>query len=150
MDSDAKAQATADELEIRNLVARYADAVNRRDEAQWASTWAEKGVWHLFGRDVAGREALVATWRGAMGFFSFVVQLIHSGTVELAGDRASARWYLSELGHSSGGDKLLTVGVYHDELIRVDGSWLFSRRRFDALYQGPPDLSGAVTPFPEL
>ena len=70
--------------------------------------------------------------------------------MELDGDRATARWYLSEVGHTTGGDKIFTVGVYHDELERIDGAWKFTLRRFDALYQGPPDLSGNVTAFPEL
>ena len=37
----------SDKEEIRNLVEKYADAVCRRDEADWASTWAEDAVWDL-------------------------------------------------------------------------------------------------------
>lgn len=156
MDAHAKAPAAdrlerlADELALRELVARYADAVNRRDAEVWKDTWTEDGVWHLFGRDVEGREAVFQTWQGAMGMFTFVLQLIHSGTIEVHGDKAIGRWYLSEVAHTSQGDKLLTVGVYHDRCERDGGQWRFARRRFDVLYQGPPDLSGQVTPFPEL
>ncbi len=150
MDASAKTDRLADELELRNLVARYADAVNRRAADDWAATWAEEGVWHLFGRDVEGRTAVVETWLGAMGFFASVVQLIHSGTLEIDGDRATGRWYLSEVGQTAKGDRIFTVGVYHDECERKDGRWLFTRRRFDALYQGPPDLSGPMSPVPDL
>lgn len=140
----------ADELEVRDLVARYADAVNRRHAEDWKETWAPDGVWHLFGRDVEGRDAVFQTWQGAMGMFSFVLQLIHSGTVEVEGNEATGRWYLSEVAHTSQGDRLLTVGVYHDHCVREEGTWRFAKRRFDVLYQGPPDLSGGVTPFPEI
>ncbi len=138
-----------DELEIRNLVARYADAVNRHAEADWAATWAEDGVWKMLGNTIEGRDAIVNMWRGAMGFFSFVIQLIYSGTVEIDGDTARGRFYLSEMGHTSKGDRLLTLAVYHDELRKQNGRWLFTRRQFEPLYQGPPDLTGQVIPYQE-
>ena len=38
-----------DELALRNLMARYVDAVNRYDADAWIATWAEDGVWNLLG-----------------------------------------------------------------------------------------------------
>jgi hypothetical protein len=38
--------------------------------------------------------------------------------------------------------------VYHDAYARIDGAWRFTRRRFDLLYTGPPDLTGRNHPFP--
>ena len=85
-----------DELAIRSLVARYADAVNRYDEALWAGTWAVNGVWDLAGMVVEGRKAVVDFWRNAMGSFEFAIQLVYQGTIEIEGDSASGRWYLTE------------------------------------------------------
>ena len=39
----------ASELEIRGLVARYADAVSRRDEDAFGATFATDGEWQLLG-----------------------------------------------------------------------------------------------------
>jgi len=136
-----------DELAIRDLVARYADAVNRHAEEDWAATWAPDGVWKMMGNTLEGRDAVVGMWRGAMGFFSFVVQLIHSGTVEIEGETARGRFYLTEMGHTAAGDKMLTIAVYHDELAKIDGHWLFTRRQFEPLYQGGPDLNGKAIPY---
>ena len=36
-----------DELALRDLMARYVDAVNRSEAAAWGATWAEDGVWSL-------------------------------------------------------------------------------------------------------
>jgi uncharacterized protein (TIGR02246 family) len=141
---------SAEEAAVRDLVARYTDAVNRRDAKAWAATWADDAEWSLGGSPVQGREAIVALWQRLMDGLPFVVQLVHSGVVQVDGERATARWYLSELHQSADRKGTLVVGVYHDECARTDEGWRFARRRFDALYAGPPDLSGNAPGFPEL
>ena len=37
----------SDEYAIRQLVEKYADAVNRVDKEDWASTWCEDSEWDL-------------------------------------------------------------------------------------------------------
>ena len=37
----------SDKEEIRNLVEKYADAVNRVDKKDWSSTWCEDSEWDL-------------------------------------------------------------------------------------------------------
>ncbi len=39
----------ADELALRELITRYADAVRRRDAAAWGDTWAAEGEWQIAG-----------------------------------------------------------------------------------------------------
>ena len=65
---------TADRLAIQELIATYNDAVIRMDPDAWGSTWAEDGVWSLPGiaDGIAGREAIVETWKMAMSQFEFV------------------------------------------------------------------------------
>lgn len=148
----------ADELAIRALVARYADAVNRVSAEDWGATWTAEGEWRLLGQVVRGREALVNFWQAAMGTFRWVFQLVHSGEVQFPaeaggaaagqGGRARARWYLSEVGETGGGERVFTVGVYHDDLLLTPHGWRFAIRRFAPLYQGPPDLTGRNFPFP--
>lgn len=135
-----------DELELRDLVARYADAVNRNDEEAWRATWGENGVWELMGNTIEGRNAVVAVWRGAMASFRFALHCVHTGVLEIEGDEARGRWTLSELAAPKDGDPQLMVALYHDAYRRTPEGWRFARRRLEALYQGPPDLSGAYTP----
>ena len=47
-----------DELAIRNLVARYADAVSNADESAWIETWAADGCWSIAGTTSEGLDAL--------------------------------------------------------------------------------------------
>jgi len=137
-----------DEQAIRDLVARYADAVNRRDEQSWRDTWAPDGEWDLRGQATRGQDAIVRLWSTLMGSLPFVVQLIHSGTVAVDGDGATGRWYLTEFMKTATGDRRMSVGVYRDRYARVGGEWRLAHRRYDLLYSGAPDLSGDSFPFP--
>ena len=140
-----------DELAIRHLVAVYADAVNRRDEPLWASTWADDGIWDLMGNEITGKNAVVDMWNNAMNGFEFVVQLVYQGTLEIDGASATGRWYLSEhlrpRGSKSG---RVNIGTYADQYQRVDDKWLFARRTYNILYndEGKGDMSGMVIPLP--
>jgi len=147
-DSKQRIEAVADELAIRDLVAGYADAVIRNDPEAWSETWAEDATWIVGGQATEGREAILAQWNGLMSLFEFITQLPQHGRVEIAGDCATGRWYVNELGRPHGGEPSLTLGVYHDRYARHGSRWQFQRRRFDLLYVGPPDLSGTTFPFP--
>ncbi len=136
----------SDETEIRDLLARYADAVNRRDTEAWGDTWAEDGCWRILGMAPEGRAAVVALWQKLMAGIPFVLQLPGQALIEVDGDEARCRVYLSEYGRSADGAGLLTLGVYHDRLRREPAGWRFRERRFEPLYSGAPDLSG---PLPE-
>lgn len=132
-----------DELAVRALVERYADAVNRRDAADWAVLWTDDGVWEVFGTEIEGRDAVVAAWSAAMQRFSFVFHVVHSAVIEVRGDRATGRWTVSEQLVDAKGEPGILLALYHDDYRRQAGAWRIARRRLEPLYQGPPDLSGA-------
>lgn len=138
----------ADELAIRALASRYIDAVYRRDKDAWASTWAEESSWSVMGEILHGRDRIVEFWLQAMAMFSFVAMQMHSGSVEISGAQATGRWYITEHIIDQEGNRIMIVGVYSDRYVKEGGAWLFQQRRYDILYQGPPDLSGNAIGFP--
>lgn len=133
----------ADERAIERLIARYADAVNRRDGEEWAALWTEDGVWKAFGHSFEGRDRVFATWSGAMQGFRFVFHVIHSGVIDVRGDVAHGRWTVSEQLQSANGEPSLLLALYHDDYRREKDGWRFARRELEVRYQGPPDLSAA-------
>ncbi len=136
-----------DELAVRTLVARYADAVCRHDVPAWRATWAEDGEWELLGQTLRGREEAVAYYERVVSGLEAVVQHAHGGIIEFESvDAASGRWSITEHARMESGVPLFTVGLYEDDYVRVDGQWLFSRRVFRSLYIGPPDLSVPFRP----
>jgi len=134
--------ALADERAIEALVARYADAVNRRDADDWSALWSPDGVWLAFGRRVEGRDAVVAAWSAAMRGFRLVFHALHGGVIELAGDDARGRFAVSEQLQSADGSPALLLALYRDAYRREPQGWRFACRELEVLYHGPPDLSG--------
>jgi ketosteroid isomerase-like protein len=139
------APAPADDyVAIQRLIHRYADAVVHRDGAQWASCWAEDAVWDLGrGRLVEGKAAILELWYSAMTGMAAVVQTVQNGDVTTGGtaDTATGRWYISERFRRTDGVAGILLAHYDDVYVRIDGTWLFSRRFLQPHYMGPPDLS---------
>lgn len=142
-------QTLRDELSIRELVARYSDAVGRRDEKAWSETWVEDAVWNVGPNRAEGRESIVETWSTLMNLFRFVMQLPQSGVVTLDGDAAEGTWHVLELGWPAEGDATCTLGIYRDRYRRTPAGWRFAERSFHFVYTGPPDLSGRLIGHPD-
>ena len=122
-----------DQLAIRSLHDRYADAVFRRDPADWGALWAEDAKWDLMGTTVEGREAIVTLWNGAMSGFAFVGFFYQTGAIEIDGDTATGRVYTNEVLENLEGNLARTVGRYDDSYVRRGGAWLYQRRDFKVL-----------------
>jgi SnoaL-like domain len=147
-----------DDAEIRWLAAAFTDAANRRDGVAAARLFTEAGVWSLPGlEDVEGQDRIAETMGRVLGRFDFLVQLLHQGTIEIDGERARARWYLSELAGDHEGRCWATTAVYDDVLsLTRRGSracsemprWSFATRRLSFLTRGPITQDIRHYPFP--
>ena len=142
-----------DQLKIKNLVYKYADAVCRRSKEDWASTWHEEAIWELpSAPKVEGKDKIVNFWVEAMSNFPFAAQLIQNGTVEVNGNNASGRWYIVE--HLQFADKtgMFNIGVYQDKYLKVSDEWLFKERYYNVLYNdnGTGNMTGTINPYPDL
>lgn len=135
-----------DELAIRSLVARYCDAVCRRDGAAWAKTWTADCRWDLGGgRITKGREDTLELWTTATAKYPWVAQLAPTGTVEVHGDDATGSWYVLELNRLQDGTGALHLGHYDDRYRRTDDGWLFAERRLTMVYRGALDPGTVVS-----
>lgn len=141
----------ADELAVRDLVARFSDAVTRRAPADMAALWVQDGTWVVPGiGETMGPAAIEGVLAKLLEGFPFLVQLTHNGVVTLDGEVARARWYISEFGQDREGGGVYFVGTYHDRAVRTDAGWRFARRQFDFLYRGRTEAPGKSYPFPLL
>jgi len=138
----------ADRIEIRELIEAYSDAVMRGDAEDWGKVWAEDAYWALpeypGHEEFIGRDAIVAGWTWSMAQFGAAREqggkpaMIYIGTpgaIEVEGDRATARVYTSEIYRIPGTENEVRVrGQYDDELARIDGKWLFTKRIYRTLH----------------
>lgn len=143
-----------DELAIRSLAAAYTDAVNRRDGEGMAAVYADDGELSspAAGEPVRGIEKLRKRFKRLVEKErDFLMQLTHSGVVELAGDHATARWWFSEIKRPAGGTFEMIFGVYQDEIVRTTQGWRFARRTVAAPLRwelpNPPESFGVLPAF---
>jgi SnoaL-like protein len=121
-----------DREQIRELYARYAYTIDYGAHEEWVRCFTEDGVFESprFGRH-AGHAALLkftATYKESNGAAQ-VRHMMTNVTFELNGDAATGGCYLTYY-HCRGGKATLeALGRYEDELRKVDGKWLFQRRR---------------------
>ena len=135
--------AHSDESALVALTLEYGDAVRVRDVERWAATWTDDGRWVLGeGRDVVGRDAIVAMWSTSIAKYTTVVQLYLACTYDIDGDVATGRCVLQELNIKGDGGRHMMAGHYDDTYRRTPGGWRFTSRRLTKYYAGPPDLTG--------
>jgi SnoaL-like domain len=85
----------------------------------------------------AGIERLQALW-------DYFLQTTHPGTIQLEGDTASGRAYLSELGHMRDGSWQLNYAVYHDRYQGTPDGWKFTQRVYEVRYLDSTPLAGSA------
>ncbi|MET0379149.1 MAG: nuclear transport factor 2 family protein [Spongiibacteraceae bacterium] len=121
---------SVDEVAIRNLAASYTDAINRRNAQEAASVYAPDGTACLDSGQVVPGDKMAKNFRNVLENLPFVFQMTHSGIVEVNGDVAKARWWLSEVQLFKGESQYrFWAGTYEDELVRLPQGWRFQHRR---------------------
>ena len=109
----------------RKIMALLAGAAQHNDLAQWdeyGALFADDAVMHVFGRDYVGREAIVAfTVRRHLG-----KHMLSTPIIEIHGDAAKVT--IDHSFYRYPDLVLFGVGVYKDDLVKIDGEWKFARR----------------------
>lgn len=126
---------------IRQLHARCAEAVWRKDAAAFANCFVEAGEWVIAGVHARGREQLAAELDKFLSLNERV--LMHFGTpiLSLGDGVVLGQTATSEDVRTHDGRGMRTLGTYHERFV-VDGrDWRFAWRRFDMHYFGRRELS---------
>ncbi len=136
-----------DEHAIRTLTASYTDAINRMDIDDIFPVYDEDAVFAMMDRpSVVGRTAILEILRATVARYQVVMQLLHSGVVQLDGDHARARWQITEFQILADGQPRFIAGRYEDEHVRRPDGWKFARRTFTARYVGDIALTSGARP----
>ncbi|MBO0773164.1 MAG: nuclear transport factor 2 family protein [Actinobacteria bacterium] len=138
-------QAIADRVEIEALRGEFTDAVMMNDHDRLASLFTPDGVVRIpiAGIEAAGREQIRAMGERRQGMTEYFVQTAHPGTIQLDGDTATGRAYLSELAHGRDGSSHLNYFAYHDRYQRTGDGWKFAERVAEFRYVDASPLAGS-------
>lgn len=139
---------------IRQLHARFVDAVWRQDAEAFAQCFALDGEWKIATMHMRGRAEIGATVGKLLGLCERIVLLAGQPLLELgepgAGPaNATGRMPMTELAKLKDGSSALTVGIYYDRYVEEDGRWRFAWRHWGLHYRGPIDLSAEMVPCPD-
>ena len=146
-----------DRAQIENLQARYMFALDFRDADTYASTFTEDGVLD-YGPVVKGRDAIrkmiqgmaktdadraakdTSGLRPAAGRHNISNMIIEVDDGKAVG---RAYWFHYSDNNPNRTAQLDSFGHYEDEMVKVNGKWLFSKRKIynelvaDWVYKGP-------------
>jgi hypothetical protein len=124
-------------MAVQQVITRYCDAVTRRDWAALADVFAPNATWDVIGHVTFHFEGdgLVPGIRGIVESTGALVQINTPALIEIAGDTATARSTIYELGTNlEKTQRFEEPGLYEDVLKRIDGKWKFVSRRFTILH----------------
>jgi ketosteroid isomerase-like protein len=139
-------QAIADRVEIESLRGELTDAVMMRDYDRGVSLFTEDGVVRMphANEELVGREEIRAGVERLQGLLYCFVQTTHPGNIDLQGDTALGRAYISELVRFRDGRSQLNYAVYHDRYQRTTDGWKFTERVYDVKYLDTTPLAGSA------
>ena len=139
-------QAIADRVEIEALRGEFSDAVMMNDHDRLASLFTRDGVVRIPEGDIeaAGPEEIRALGERRQALADYFVQTTHPGTIQLDGDTATGRAYLSELARGRDGSSHLNYFVYHDRYQRTPDGWKFTERVYEIRYLDTSPLAGSA------
>jgi ketosteroid isomerase-like protein len=138
------------EAAIRDLYARYTDAIFRKDADAFGDLFIEDAEWRISGLLMRGRAEIVERIKAVFPNYRRILMHFHYPMIELSGGTANVRIYVRELSAFQDGRPFGPIGTYFDRCVEEGGRWRFAWRLFQTQYAGPPDMTGQFFDNPDF
>ena len=124
---------TSDKFEIHELVARYNKAIDTGDANGWADTFTEDGVFDGIAGVFNGRAELagfVSDYTSDPQFADWAASQHWTTNLVIDGDDDVAHVFahVKMVKPEPDGGRIILVGWYEDDVAKVNGRWLFTKR----------------------
>ena len=137
------------EAGVRQLYARYTDAVWRKDADSFGDCFTENAEWRIAGQILRGRPEIVTMIKRVFPRYERILLNFRTPILDLADGTANARTLVSEQSLLQG-RPFGPIGTYFDRCVDEGGRWRFAWRLFQTHYSGPPDLTGEFFENPDF
>jgi ketosteroid isomerase-like protein len=134
---------------IRQLHARYVDAVWRKDFNAFADCFAENAEWKIAAMHMHGRAQIGSLIARLLSGCERVLMILGTPILEVGQGTAAGRILATEFVQLKDGTSAMTIGVYYDRYVDEGDRWRFQWRHWGLHYRGPADLSAAFVDCPE-
>jgi ketosteroid isomerase-like protein len=137
-------QAIADRVEIEALRGELTDAAMTGDVDRAAALFTPDAVLRMPHANVelVDLDEIRAFTGQRKAMVDRFVQTTHPGAIQVDGDTATGRAYLSELIRLRDGSSQLNYGIYHDRYRRTPEGWKFAERVYEIKYLDTTPLPG--------
>jgi hypothetical protein len=137
------------EVAIRQLQARYVDAIWRKDYGAFANCHTVDCEWRIGGKVLKGRDEVVGNIKRLEAFFRKSLLTLRTPILEVGNGFATGRTYLTEQGLLHDGNPYMPIGISFDRFVDQGDQWRIAWSFFQTHYVGPPDLSGTFIDNPD-
>lgn len=126
-------QECVDKMAIKELCARYSIAFDTGDAEGYAALFTEDGTIELGGQKIVGRAAIRDFASSIYGGVPDPQHVQSNHVIDVTGDKARSKCELTAFLSRPDGVHTVCTGFYEDNLLRVDGHWMFSYRNIIVL-----------------
>ena len=132
------------EFAVRQLQARYADALWRKDSQSFADLFAEDAEWKIAGMHLRGRLEIKRIFEQFMVHVERTLMTFRTPMVDIVDGIVTSRTYVTESNKFSDGRTAETIGIYYERFVAQNGRFRFQWRHWNLYYIGPPDFSARL------
>lgn len=137
------------EVQIRQLHARYTDAVWRKDCVAFGDCFTTDAEWRISGMVFRGRAEIVVGIERILSKFKRVLITFRTPVLDVGDKSATGRTMVTEKCAWLNGNTNISIGRYYERFVEEGNSWRFSWRLFQLQYRGAPDLTGTFFENPD-
>lgn len=129
------------EAQLRQLYARYTDAVWRKDVDAFGDCFTQDAEWRIAGNILRGRAAIMGMIKQVFPRYERILLNFRDPIIQVDNRTANVRALVSEQSVLEG-RPFGPIGMYFDRCVDQGDRWRFAWRLFQTHYAGPPDMSG--------